>query len=216
LVRKFLTLCGPGVLARKDLANDEDIVTCEEKETQHPHEYFSFTENGKTWWFDFGSLWVWASRSFEPSNPYTKVPLSTETRKRLREVWSYRRRHTLPIPEESMVFQERLVGRWNVICQSFVDNGFTDVHPREFLRFSKLNFITAFQILHDDLRNAMRESDPVRAIMLTRCNRMLRIAYSTPAPQYMLQTATMLMLIITEQKEPYLTLFMLMSALYRC
>lgn len=216
LVRKYFSLSGPGVLNRANLANDEEIVTGEEKNRQSPYEYFSFKENDKVWWFEFSSLWNWASRSFAPSNPYTKVPLSTETRKRLREMWSFRRRASLKIPEEPDTFSDRLVGRWNMICQTFVDNGFIDVEPRMFLRLSKLNLMTAFQILHDDLRVAMRESNPARSIMMARCNRMAKAAYSTPSPLFMLQSATMFTLLVTEQKDPYSTVFMLMSAFYRC
>lgn len=215
LIRKFFRLCGPGVLSRANLANDEEIVTCEEKGRQSPHTYFAFKENDKVWWFEFASLWTWASRSFVPSNPYTKVPLSTETRKRLREMWAYRRRHSLPVPEEPAGYSERLSGRWNTICQTFVDNGFTDIEPRMFFRLSKINLVTTFQFLHDDIRVAMRESNPARAITMTRCNRMIKLAYSTPSPMYMLQSTTMLMLLITEEKEPYSTIFMLMSAFYR-
>jgi hypothetical protein len=217
LVRSRLRQGGPGVLRRADLSNDEDIVTCEEKERQHPFDYFAFTENGKTWWFHFDSLWSWTTRSLTPSNPYTKVPLTAETRTRLRAMWAYRRRHRISLVEEPTRFEERLTNRWNVICQTLADNGFDgSIEPRIFLRLTKLNFITAFRFLQGDFRVAMRETDPARSIQLARCDRMIRIAYSTEARVYALQSSYMFMLLITEQKESYTTLFMLLSALYRC
>ena len=88
LLRRRLRLGGPGVLRRTGLSNDDDLVTCESSDRQYPLDYFAFEENGKVWWFDFGTLWKWAQRSTEPANPYTKVPLSVETRTRLRKVVS--------------------------------------------------------------------------------------------------------------------------------
>ena len=85
LLRKRLALGGPGVLRRSLVTNDEDLVTCESKETIRPFEYFGFEENGKVWCFSFPSLWKWAVRSHQPVNPYTKVPLDIETRKRMHE-----------------------------------------------------------------------------------------------------------------------------------
>jgi hypothetical protein len=57
LVRRRLRYAGPGVLCRKNLANDEDLETCEESSKEHPFDYFAFEENGKVWWFHFPTLW---------------------------------------------------------------------------------------------------------------------------------------------------------------
>ena len=213
LVRRYLALCGPGVLCRKGVSNDEDVVTCEEKERQYPMDYFSFDENGKVWWFDFGTIWAWGSRSLAPTNPYTKVPLSIDVRRRLRAIWAYRRRNPMSMPSEQDTFQERLVCRWNVICQTLVDSGFVDVEPRMFVRFGKLQLITAFRFLRDDLRTSRRDPlDP----QIMRCNRMINLCYNAETKSYMLQSAYMLMIMVVEHGDCYPFHFMLMSALYRC
>lgn len=216
LVRKFLLLCGPGVLHRSDLSNDEDLVTCEEKEKQYPFDFFSFTENGKTWWFDFGTIWGWSYRSVEPTNPYTKVPLSMSTRIRLKEVWTYRRTHALPIPDETLDYVERLTGRWNVLCQIFSDNGFADVHPRTFMRINKSSLMVMFRLLACDLKIALRENNPNRERLVAFCSQMERRGYNSTTTQYTLQSAYILMIILLKQKESYEIVFMVLSALYRC
>lgn len=87
LLRKRLRLNGPGVLYRSGLANDEDLVTCEDKERQDPLTYFAFNENGKVWWFDYATLSNWVYRSNIPLNPYTKVPLDIDTKRRMFQIW---------------------------------------------------------------------------------------------------------------------------------
>lgn len=117
------------------------------------------------------------------------------------------------MPSEQDTFQERLVCRWNVICQTLVDNGFVDVEPRMFVRFGKLQLITAFRFLRDDLRTSRRDPlDP----QIMRCNRMINLCYNAETKSYMLQSAFMLMLMVVEHGDCYPFHFMLMSALYRC
>jgi hypothetical protein len=97
LVRARLALGGPGVLRRGDLANDEDLATMTETCRIDPEDYFAFEENGKVWAFEFPTIFTWSLRSEVPANPYTKVPLSTETRTRLVRLWSYHTRHRNPL-----------------------------------------------------------------------------------------------------------------------
>lgn len=216
LVRMRLRLAGPGVLSRTNLANDDDLVTCESKDRQHPMEYFAFVENGKVWWFDFGSLWRWAVRSHEPVNPYTKVPLSTETRRRLRDVWAYHHRHRIALPDEPPTFGERLRYRWNVLVQIFVDNGFVDVHPNQFLGLNRDEYVTAFTLLHQDLLVVLRESDLQRDRLLRYCRRGIAAAAAREPGNYILQSSYILLLLLTIPKDPYVMVFSVLSALYRC
>jgi hypothetical protein len=122
------------------VTNDEDLVTCESKETIRPFDYFGFEENGKVWCFSFPSLWKWAVRSHQPVNPYTKVPLDIETRKRMHEYWAYRHRHRLDVPEEPTVLQERIRARWNVLCQMFDNYHFGDITNEFTERILEPNF----------------------------------------------------------------------------
>jgi hypothetical protein len=81
LLRRRLTLAGPGVLRRKDLVNDEDLFTCESKDRQYPLDYFAFEESGKNYWFNAKDIWSWMTRSVTPLNPYTKTPIPNDARR---------------------------------------------------------------------------------------------------------------------------------------
>lgn len=210
LLRRRLALSGPGVLCRKDLANDEELVTCEDKTRQHPFEYFAFEENGKVWWFNIHSLWKWSCQSHEPTNPYTKVPLSQNTRKRILDMWSYRQRHRLSLPEESTIYEERLRTRWNIVCQIFADNGFSDVHPMNFVKFGKRELYTMFFLLDRDLQAILPDSDPGKARALRLCRQSLQ------TNTYVLRSVYTLLLLMTIHKDPYSITFTILSALFRC
>lgn len=210
LVRHRLRLAGPGVLRRSGLANDEELFTCESKDRYDPLSYFAFEEAGKIWWFDFANLWRWCVRSHVPVNPYTKVPLSTETRQRLREIWRRTR------PPESSVYEERLLYRWNVLVQIFLDNGFTDLHPQQFLSFTRADLLSMFLLLHQDLLIVLRESDPHRETLLRYCRRGMSVSDAVRSPQYILQSAYILLWMLSIPKEPYTLVFTILSALYRC
>lgn len=214
LFRKRLALGGPGVLCRKDLANTEDLVTCDER--THPLEYFAFTENGKTWWFDFSTIWTWCQKSHQPTNPYTKVALSTDTRKRLRTLWAYRRRNNETLPCESHTYEERLRGRWNILCQAFEDNGFTDLHPNQFMRMGKGNYAMAFRFLRSDLQVSMRSTDNLFKRFMMWTLRGIQNAPTLSTVQYTLQSSYVFMLMACMPVDPYVTAFTLLSALYRC
>jgi len=206
LVRSHLRLAGPGVLKRKGLANDEELVTCEESTRQYPFDYFAFVEGDKTWWFDFGSIWVWSLKSIEPSNPYTKVPLTTETRKRLREMWAMRGRRRLLNPPEPIDPQERMTTRWTMVCQAFVDNGFTDVTLNQLTRLSKASHIAMWSFIRDDIPSARVYSNFMLEPRMTHVN----------TPTYTINSVRLLTRIVTVKKDPYIDVFNVMSAIYRC
>jgi hypothetical protein len=216
LLRKRLALGGPGVLCRKNLANDEELVTCVEKDRQDPFEYFGFEENGKVWWFDFASLWRWIIQTHEPVNPYTKVPLSNEARRRLRALWAYNQRHKLPMPPESPHFSQRLQQRWNVLCQLFIDNGFVDVHPNNFLNLHKHELRSMLILLHRDVQVLLRNSDPGRGRILRLCTAPIYSQNITEPSRYVMWVPYILMLILAVPKDPYVMTFSVLSALYRC
>ena len=212
LIRRRLWYAGPGVLYRRDLANDEDVITCADRNRVHPMDFFSFVENGKVWWFEFASLWTWCRRNQDPVNPYTKVPLSSEARKRLRTIWGYKRRHREEIPEESNIYDERLRQKLNILTQHFADYGFTDVYPDTLIRYSKAEYITLFVLLHRDIETVIPESDPFRNRIASLC------AARTFVDQnryYILQCINTLLHIVTLYKDPYVITFSILSAFYR-
>lgn len=214
-IRQLLKLAGPGVLNRKNLANEEDVVTTSEKDKVSPLNYFSFEENGKIWWFEFNTIWKWASGSIHPTNPYTKVLLNEETKRRLWSMWSSRILYKLSLPDESPMFNERIIARWNTICQIFIDNGFVDIHPTEFINLRTIGYICMFKLLYADYSGiSYKESAHVKKIInylefLLKTNKPHRaILYST----YTL----LLLLTICKQKNRYILVFHILSAFYRC
>lgn len=209
LLRKRVALGGPGVLCRKNLANDEDLETCEESSREHPFNYFAFEEAGKIWWFSFPTLWKWCIRN--PSNPYTKVPLSQATRKRLRAMWYYHRRNKLPLPKAPPQFEERLRAYWNVVIQTLEDYGFGEIYLN--IHFTKSEYISMFRMIRDDIPVTMSNK-----LARERVERHIRIVLSSVAPlqTYLLQCAYTLMVILMVPNDPYELAFTVLSALYRC
>lgn len=205
-----LRLAGPGVLKRKNLSNEDDLVTCVESNRQHPFDYFAFDEAGKVWWFDFGTLWTWSMKTHEPSNPYTRVKLDTDTRKRLREMWAFRARHHLIIPSDPVGADDRINSRWNLLCQLFVDNGFIDVTPGQLTRLSKSSHVAMWKFIRDDLAN--KNESP-----FVWCSYMLgpEMLHAN-TPTYIVNSLRILLRFLTCRREPYPLVFSTMSAIYRC
>jgi hypothetical protein len=204
LLRKRLALAGPGVLCRKTLANDEDLFTCETKDRQHPGQYFAFEEAGKVWWFDAGGLWGWMSRSIEPINPYTKTPIPLEARRRLRAIQRVARFSCGGDTAEDMAAQ-----RWNSIVQIFRDNGFVDIHPLQFANFGPSEYRTMFVFLERDLQVVLPERDIHRGELIRICRRGQAVN-STLFP-----TALLLRMLLLP-RDPYVVVFSILSAFYRC
>lgn len=215
LLRRRLSYAGVGVLSRKNLANDEDIISYAQKEKVHPMDYVSFEENGRTWWFEFASLWTWCMRNAEPSNPYTKVPLSGDIRRRLRSIWGYKRRHQEQLPEESTVYHERLRHRLNILTQHFVDCGFADVHPDVFMEFSKADYITLFVLLQRDIETVLPVSDPFRQRVGVLCSHRTNVLGAVHDSQFVLRCVSLLLHIVTLYRDPYVITFSILSAFYR-
>lgn len=214
IVRKRLSLAGPGVLSRKNLANVEDIDTCTEYNREHPFTYFSFVENNQIYWFNFNSLWKWCLEKMEPTNPYTKVPITQETLKRLRSIWTYNYRYNRSLmPTESRLFSERLKGRWNIISQIFNANGFGVVAIDHCLHFSKRDYLVILRMLRNDmfLLNVSRD----RTLCLRLINVCMR-STSCAAPQYILMCLNAIMTMLNCAKDQYSLAFMILSAIYRC
>lgn len=216
LLRRRLALAGPGVLSRNALANDEDLFTCESKERLHPLEYFAFEEDGKVWWFNLQGIWSWMARSLEPVNPYTKTPLPADARRRLRSLWRHSYQMKSPLSLGGKGFEELITLRWNIITQIFRDNGFADIHPRSFFRFSRSEYHAMFALLQQDLRVVLHENDPYRGKLMRLCQRGLAIRPECRTQDYILHAGLLLMLMLSVPKDPYVIVFSILSAFYRC
>jgi len=215
LIRKYLKLCGPGVLKRSILTNDEELVSCENKHECYPFEFFSFEENGKVWWFDFETIWTWCMKSSKPTNPYTKVPLTTETRKRLRLLWAYRRHHQMYVPSEASTFEERVRNRWNIICQVFEDNGFGEIDPHEFTRMTRSDYQVVARFVESDLPVSLSKTNPYHKLFHSLIFRISTSFYRSNQLQFILHASGAFMYMLCLPKDPYILAFILMSALYR-
>jgi hypothetical protein len=212
MVRRHLALAGPGVLTRGTLANDEDLETCEEASRQSPLDYVAFSEAGKIWWFDFATLWKWVQLSVEPVNPYTKVPLTVETKQRLRRLWSLRRHHRYPVPTESSVYQDRLRVRWTLVCQIFADNGFGVMNPEPFLELTKNDYIVILRRLRDSVQASISPHHSAQALVLI--HRCLISAWTLPPTQFSLQCSYALMAMLLHAKVEFPLAFCILSSLY--
>ena len=206
LLRRRLAHAGPGVVSRKNLAHDEDLFTCEVKERQHPMSYFAFEEAGKIWWFDAQSLWVWMVRSVEPVNPYTKVPIPPEARRRLRMIQRHDR-----LSYGAKTVADMMSCRWNAIVQIFRDNGFIDVHPQQFTNFEEADYITMFVFLERDLQVVLSEQDIHRGELL-RLSRRGLVGRRASRLHY----AYLLLRMLSIPRDPYVVVFSILSAFYRC
>jgi len=209
-LRQFFKLCGPGVLKRIHSANDEDLVTCIEKDKQDPFDYFGILENDKTWWFDFATVYDWSTRSVSPTNPYTRVPFAHDDLIRMHKLYFMRRRRNLVNPSECKEWVPRIMRRWCAISQLLRSYGFEDVHPESLARLGHNNLSAFFRLLRADLSSLNRV--PVRIEQL--CTQ--GVAKSgLPAYNYALVSTTLIQIMLLETKS-YDVVFLIMSALYRC
>jgi hypothetical protein len=148
LLRKRLKMAGEGVLNRKECHNTEELVTLDDKTKVNPLNYFSFREAEKLYWFDVRSLYPILKRSARPENPYTRQPLSIETRRRLRDVCRIRKKLRLENyhdPPKSESFAELVNEKWLTVCQIIEENGFFDMNH---LLFASLNRSQLYVLLN--------------------------------------------------------------------
>ena len=221
-LRNRLKLAGPGVLNREKCHNDDELVLLEHKAKVHPLDYFAFEEAGHIWWFDIRSIVGCLNSALNPTNPYTRQPLTIDTRKRLRKIFDYRIRnglethHSAP-PQRSNL--ESLDYIWLNVCQILVENGFEDVVPNYFLRMNRSeHFIFVYYLLNDIATLSLENP---KTYNLKRCLRSMR-AFRTqimPRQQYVFSISLKLGLILSTMLhtlvEPYQFCFIIMSALYR-
>jgi hypothetical protein len=201
-------------LCRTVLANTEDLHTMTETSRISPFDYFGFTENGKTWAFEFPTLFAWVLRSANPVNPYTKVPLSSDTRKRLFRMWSYRVRHRRA-PALTMDARDELPHTANYLAQIFADNGFTDIGPQSFLELPKSTWVQFFWMLQRELIAMYAETNRLRRRGLMICRRMNFFVPNTTPSQYALIAQENLLRLLTYPRDPYLMCFTILSCFYR-
>lgn len=147
LVKRLIRWAGPGAMHRKECVNDEEMVTFEDKAGVSPLEYFGWEENGKTWWMSQLSALQLLREDLRPVNPYTKVPWSLETRKRLRHLQCFRLRRKLPLfhSPPSPGTQTQLYVR--TICQTMEEQSMEELHPNHWNAMSTYQQLAFLEIL---------------------------------------------------------------------
>ena len=217
-VRRLLKLAGPGVLKRSMCHNDEELVTFETKDRLYPLDYFSFKEDEKVWWFDIRSIISCLNSSLIPLNPYTRTPLSIETRQRLRHLYRYRVYYRKPIYHNhpaNKSHSELLDFQWMRICQHLAENGFEDVHPNHFLTLDRKHLYTLLVFITRDMKALTTEhpksSKRYRYYAILKREQEYFNSFQSP----FLHFANLFLMLLNDSVEPYNLCFLLMSALHR-
>ena len=218
-VRIRLTRAGPGVLKRSLCHNEEELVTMDSKDKYNPFDFFSFQEGDKVWWFDVRSIIACLNSSIIPLNPYTRQPLSLETRQRLRTVYNHRIFNRLRISHspQTHTLEEIVDSNWLKICQVLQENGFEDADPRMFARLSKSDLLIILGFLVVDMR-ILAEDHPKssrrhRYYAILKRERDLSFAKSYQTVQ--LQVSNLIVHIMNDMIEVYPFCFLVVSAIYR-
>jgi IQ calmodulin-binding motif len=128
-LRNRLSKLGKGVLKRSVCHNEEELITMEPISKLDPFSYFSFEEEGKVWAFEFNGICKIFLGSVLPLNPYTRTPLSYDTRRRIRWYSRYLMRHKDPISTIRISKEEMMAYKLYQICQILAENGFEDFRP---------------------------------------------------------------------------------------
>jgi hypothetical protein len=102
------------------------------------------------------------------------------------------------------------------LCQLFVDNGFVDVHPNNFLNLNKHELHSMVVLLLRDIQVVLPSTNPGVGRITRLCMSPIRAYTTTENSRYVMWVAYILMLILTVPKDPYAVTFSVLSALYRC
>lgn len=221
-IRNILHLAGPGVLNRKLCHNDEELVSMEEKKTVSPLNYFAFEESGKNYWFDIRSIIEISVTNINPTNPYTRTPLTIETRQRLRKLTIKRIRSGLPIlhTKQEKSYSEITTQSWITICQIIVENGFFDMSPNYFTFLNKTQLNIFVNLIYQDMIIWSLEHKDKNSLRYRYIKLLKRLGVHTSSHQSTQQYSSyiiskILLAILTDYPEPYPICFIIMSSLHR-
>jgi hypothetical protein len=217
-IRRLLALAGPGVLNRSVCHNEEELVLMVDKSKVHPLRYFSFEEDGKIWWFDVLSMIGCFNAALKPLNPYTRQPISMETRLRLRSLYKYRIKNKLQTLHEKAgprSVSDMANFQWTRVCQMLQENGFEDATPNMFSTLSPhLLHILLSYMCTDMLQLASEHPKTSKRYMYARALRHNKShMYASRSPE--LYVATTLVMLLNDAVDTYPICFLIMSALFR-
>jgi hypothetical protein len=220
-LRKQLSLAGPGVLKRSLCNNEDELITLESIRLIHPSDYFGFEESGKVYGFDIRSIIDSLHRT--GANPFTRQPLSIESRKRIRQLYGYRLRHKLENYYEHNILKtpdSLLQNRWVQVCQIIEENGFYDIHPNTFVGLNKTQLYIFLNMILNDAQAWAAEhksSASKRYKYVAWIRNAIQKFYNRAQPvhYYSFTVASTLCVLLYDCVDPYNICFIIMSALYR-
>jgi hypothetical protein len=158
-MRNRLKKLGTGVLKRSQCHNEEELITMEPIAKIDPFLYFSFEEDNKVWAFEFNGLCRIFMGSILPLNPYTRTPLSYDTRRRIRWYARYLAKRKDPIYTVRVSKDETNTYRLYQICQILAENGFEDFRP-EYLEILTKEKVSVMRSLIWNMLRDMAKQKP--------------------------------------------------------
>lgn len=129
-------------------------MTFDDKKSVYPLDYFAFNEADKVYWFDVKSMVQNCMNTLKPTNPYTREPLSVETRQRLRKLSIkriYNGIQNVHTDLSSMSGDEIIDMLWMNVCQIIEENGFFDMSIEYFTGLNRTQLYVFNQLIHTDL-----------------------------------------------------------------
>jgi len=208
-VRNVFRLLGNDVRIKKEFYNNEDLMSLEDSKLE---DKFMFCENGKWWWFDIRTIHDWSFRTEIPNNPYTKKPLSLETRKRMRELFSIRRLNDLDFSHNTFFSIEN---KYRIICQTLHEHGLV-VPIYKFLSLTPLRITMVLHSMNSDLlvwKN--KKNSEVREHLSFAIDEFISHQYIIPLENHKKLLANCILYMFRRIKNPYPLCFIVASAIYR-
>ena len=221
-IRQWMKLAGPGVLNRSVCHNEEELVTFDDKKSVYPLDYFAFREADKVYWFDVRSIVQTSMTKLKPINPYTREPLSIDTRQRLRRL-SIKRIYTgiqnVHNDLSTMTGDEMINMLWLNVCQIIEENGFFDMSVEYFTSLERVQLYVLQQLIQKDIIAwaAEHKTAHTRRRRYISWIRGLIKEYLDGAHERYLSylTAKCLLSMLNDYPEQYPICFIIMSALHR-
>jgi len=210
-IRSLIRECGVGCLKRSLCHNEDELITLEHKSKQYPLEYFSFEENGRIWWFDVNSIAKIMTSELYPKNPYTRVPLSIETRRRLREICHRRK---IFVNEKITSKYEYIDKMWQLNSQILEENGFT-IHPLSLSSLCTGQYIVLLSIFLNEMKTLAIEHNKTTSrrhhyiVWIKSCLQKLQETESD------VQVPKLIYTILNDSKNPYEYCYIFSGALWR-
>ena len=221
-IREWMKLAGPGVLKRSLCHNEEELITLDDSKSVSPLDYFAFEENKKVYWFDVRSITENSMSTMTPTNPYTREPLSIETRQRLHKICIKRWFNGMKIifnEHMGKTNDEIVENTWIHVCQLIEENGFFGMSPLYFVSLNETQLLIFMMLLRQDISAWASEhsSENSRRQRYVGWIRNLIADYyrSLDLQRMSHLTARLLINILNDRANNYPICFMIMSSLHR-